>query len=321
MLAHSSRSLIQSKFCGYVPEGVPNRDQMMAYDVNRWLCDAETRAQVKGITDDILLIKEAKLAVSSEHGDASRVLNTGRMNEVTSYREFRDKCLKFWRPASERDRFHALMNFLSVQYNQSLGIFASDLESARMRILQDLNEDTSFSKGNASTWAAGARASETLVSLNDIINYISWGVIFKAAPPTLREALRKVELKFTHDYLDILSSAQSEMIKSEKGVKLEMSTFVNKHTRNQGKSENVQKKNKTQNVARCYRCEKPGHRIKDCVVKLRCSFCKKNGHIASKCFEAKGQSKGKNSSKSDNGASNSHHVDVEDSVVNNDDCN
>ena len=299
-MAHSSQSMIQSKFTGYVPVGVPHRDQLMAYDVNRWLCDAETRAQVKSITDDILLIKEAKLAVSSEFGDACRVLNTGRMNEITVYTEFKDKCLKFWRPASERDRFHALSNFLSVAYDTSLGIFASNLESARMRILQDLTEDSSFAKGDAASWAAGARSAETLVSLSDIVNYISWGVIFKAAPPSLREALRKVDLKFTDDYLDILSSAQSEMIKTERGAKLEMSAFVSKHTRKQEQREQTPRRNgKPQYSVRCFRCEKLGHMAKDCIVSLKCKFCKKNGHIASRCYAAKGQNRGNTASKSD----------------------
>ena len=299
-MAHSSQSMIQSKFTGFVPVGVANRDQLMAYDVNRWLCDAETRAQVKSITDDILLIKEAKLAVSSEFGDACRVLNTGRMNQITDYSEFKEKCLKFWRPAAERDRFHALSNFLSVAYDTSLGIFASNLESARMRIIQDLQEDSLFVKGDAASWAAGARAEETLVSLSDIVNYISWGVIFKAAPPSLREALRKVELKFTDDYLDILSSAQSEMIKTEKGVKLELSNFVGRQGRKQDHREQNQRRNgKSQYSVKCFRCEKLGHMARDCVVSLRCRYCKKTGHIASKCFAAKGQSKNNTAGKSD----------------------
>ena len=102
---------ITSKFCGYIPEGVPNREQMLAYDVNRWLCDAETRCLVKGITDDLLMIREAKLSVNTEHGDACRVLNTGRMNEIRDYSLFKSKCLKFWRPASEKDRFFGFITF------------------------------------------------------------------------------------------------------------------------------------------------------------------------------------------------------------------
>ena len=62
MMAQTARSLPVSRFAGNVPEDVPNRIQLMSYDVTRWLCDAETRCSVKGITDDVLKIKEAKLA-------------------------------------------------------------------------------------------------------------------------------------------------------------------------------------------------------------------------------------------------------------------
>ena len=314
LLANSARSLPVSRFTGFVPEGVPNRDQLMSYDVNRWLCDAETRCHVKGVTDDVLRIKEAKLAVSSEVGDAAIVLNTGRMNQIKDYAEFKNKCLKFWRPASERDRYHALSDFLSVEYSKSLGVFASNLERARMRILQDLEGDTSFSKGNAAHWAAGNRNSEILVSLDEIVNYFSWGVLFKAVPPTFREALRKVEIKYSDDYLDILSSVQSELLKLEKGVKIEVSAFASKKDRKQdvtsGKAKSPQGSQKSQDAIKCYRCEKIGHISRDCRVKLSCNYCKRDGHIASRCFTAIRKNKQKASGRSDGATSNSHVVDA-----------
>ena len=316
-VAQSTREPV-ARFTGYVPEGVQKRDQLMSYDVNRWLCDAETRAQVKGITDDVLKIKEAKMAVSPDYGDASLVVNTGRMNEIQDYNEFKLKCLKFWRPASERDRYHALGEFLSVQFNNSLGVFAHNLEKARMSILQDLEGDSSFDIGDAATWAAGSRSSEKLVSLNDLVNYFSWGVLFKAAPPTLRRALRKIDIKYKDDYVDILSSVQSEMYKNEKGVKLEVAAYANTHVRKQEFQNSTRKKssssNKSQGAVQCYRCEKLGHMARDCRVSLKCSFCKKPGHLQSRCFEAKGQKKQKNHGKPDNsvGASNSNVVDASD---------
>ena len=292
MIAQSTRSLQVAKFTGFVPVGVQNRDQLMAYDVNRWLCDVETHCQVKGITDDVLKIKEAKLAVSSDYGDASVVLNTGRMNEITDYGEFKAKCQKFWRSASERDRYHALSDFLSVSYSSSMGVFAGDLEKARMRILQDLNGDSNFTKGDAAAWSGGSRSSEILVSLDEVVNYFSWGVLFKAAPPSFREALRKVEIKYSDDYLDILSAVQSEMFKQDKGAKIEMSAFASSKGRKQeatGFSGRKQfSSSKSRNVT-CFRCEKQGHISKNCNVAVKCSFCHKQGHIASKCFEAKKQ--------------------------------
>ena len=315
VVAQTSREPIV-KFAGNVPEGVPKREQIMAYDVNRWLCDVETRCQVKGITDDRLIIKEAKLAVSAEYGDATLLLNAGRMNEISDYSEFKRKCLKFWRPASERDRYHALSEFLSIQYNKSLGVFASNLEKARTSIIQDLQEDSSFVGGNAAHWAGTSRSSELLVSLNDILNYFTVGIIFKAAPPTMREALRKVDVKLEDDTMDILSSVQSEMYKLEKGVKLEVN-FANRQAKGQEFKTNDKKKSYNSRSTRsrqetiCYRCEKIGHFSRDCRVTLKCNHCKKTGHITSKCFEAKTRNKNKHTSK-DTGDSNANVVDASD---------
>ena len=300
MIAQSTRSLPVARFTGYVPEGVPNRIQLMSYDVNRWLCDAETRCHVKGITDDVLKIKEAKLAVSAEFGDAAVVLNTGRMNELTVYSEFKSKCLKFWRCASERDRYHALSDFLSVNYNKSMGIFAGDLERARSRVLQDLQGDSKFQMGNAASWAGSSRSSEILVSLEEVVNYFSWGVLFKSAPPSFRDALRKVDINYTDDYLDILSSVQSEMLKSDKSMTFEMSAFASTKSKKQiaNGSETGDRKqyssgnsyNNSRKVV-CFRCEKQGHISKNCNVSLKCTFCNKTGHTFSRCFAAKKQNK------------------------------
>ena len=264
----------------------------MSYDVNRWLCDAETRSVVKGVTDDALKIHEAKLSVSAEYGDACRVLNTGRMNTIRDYQVFKDKCLKFWRPASERDRFLALSQFLSVEYDSSLGIFASNLEAARSGIIQDLEEDSSFEQGNAAHWASSNRRSETLVALEDVLSYISWGVIFKAAPPALREALRKVSLTFSDDYIDILSEAQGEMLKIENKVKVEMSAFATKKQRKFENRQNNRKSNfRKKTTSRCFNCNKIGHFSKECRQLLQCSSCNKRGHLASNCYAAKKQDK------------------------------
>ena len=299
--SHSSprqAAWITSKFCGYVPENIPNRDTLMAYDVNRWLCDSETRSLVKGITDDSLRITEAKLAVSSEHGDASRVLNTGRMNTIRDYKLFKEKCLRFWRPISERDRFLTLSQFLSINYDKSFGLFASNLEAARSGILQDLDDDAAFEQGNITYWSNSNRSDVTLVALDDIISYFSWGVIFKCSPPSVREALRKLDLSFSDDFMDILSRVQMEMVKSENRSKVEMSMYASKQTR-KSEARNNFRKNPSQNnrnsgSVRCFRCEKLGHQSKNCRVSLVCTSCNKRGHIASKCFGARRQERSNN---------------------------
>ena len=83
-VTYTSSVMVTSKFCGNVPSNVPNRQQYLAYDVNRWLADADTRIGTKNIQDESLKIKEAKLAVDPLIGDASRFLNTGRMCYITT---------------------------------------------------------------------------------------------------------------------------------------------------------------------------------------------------------------------------------------------
>ena len=304
MLLAQANRMPTARFTGFVPLDVPNRHQLMSYDVTRWLCDTETRCQVKGITDDVLKIKEAKMAVAHDVGDAAIVLNTGRMNEVRSYATFKAKCLKFWRSASERDRYHALSDFLSVEFSTSMGVFAGNLERARARVLQDLQDDTSFQQGDAAAWSSGARSTETLVSLDEVINYLSWGVMFKAAPPSYREALRKVEVKYSDDYVDILSKVQSELCKKEKGAHIELSAHASsgKEFTNSNVRRSYQKRE-----TKCFRCERQGHLSKECHAKLRCVFCKKEGHLVSKCYKKQRKSK----AVSGGIPSNSHVVDAE----------
>ena len=293
LLFAQTNRLPNARFTGFVPVGVPKREQYMSYDVARWLCDTETRCHVKGITDDVLKIKEAKMAVSQDIGDASIVLNTGRMNEITSFDVFKQKCLKFWRSASERDRYHALSDFLSVEFSTSMGVFAGNLEKARSRVVQDLQDDSTFVQGNAATWAGSSRSLEILVSLDDVVNYFSWGVMFKAIPPSYREALRKVEVAYSDDYVDILSKVQSELCKKEKGTSIELAAhatykkeFTNSNSRKQYSNKSKQSK--------CFRCEKLGHFSKDCPTKLKCGLCHKDGHQTSDCYKGKQKkSKGK----------------------------
>ena len=134
---HCSRLYeIPIKFCGNVPEGTPDKSKLEAYDVNRWLADTATRIAAKGITDQMLMIREAKLAVNPDVGDAARVLNTGRMCTLQDFEVFKDKCLRLWRPPQEQDRFLALVQFLSVKKTGTIGSYISDIEKSRQDIIR-----------------------------------------------------------------------------------------------------------------------------------------------------------------------------------------
>ena len=77
------------------------------------------------------MIREGKLAVYSDVGDACLVLNTGRMCEIENFDIFKEKCLKLWRPSEEKDRFLALVQFLSVKRQDTLGAYISDIEKGK----------------------------------------------------------------------------------------------------------------------------------------------------------------------------------------------
>ena len=133
-------------------------------------------------------------------------------------------------------------------------------------------------------------------------------MLFKAVPPSHREALRKVEVMYNEDFVDILSSVQSELCKKEKSVNIEMSAHAS--MKKEYGSNNVRKSYHSQkSQIRCYRCEKIGHISRECRVKIKCSFCNKPGHLVTHCFAAKKQNKSKD--KQGSSVSNSNVVDAE----------
>ena len=154
----SSLYNITSRFCGNVPLGTPNRVKLVSYDVNRWLADTNTRIAAKGITDPQLMIREAKLAVNPDVGDATRVLNTGRMCNIQDFNVFKDKCLCLWRPPEEKDRYLALQQFLSVRRTETVGSYINDIEKSRTDIISDLQSDRNFMMGTAQEWLNSDRS-------------------------------------------------------------------------------------------------------------------------------------------------------------------
>ena len=218
---------ITSRFCGNVPLGTPNRDKLISYDVNRWLADTHTRIAAKGIQDPILKIREAKLAVNPYVGDATQVVNTGRMAEMNDYELFKDRCLRLWRPPEEKDRYLALQQFLSLRRKEIIGTYIAEIEKSRSDIISDLQADKEFMKGTAQEWLATGRK-ETLVSLDEILNYISWGIIFQGSPPLWREAFRKIKPSYDSDYIELILDIETEVSKLEKSPKVELSGFTDR---------------------------------------------------------------------------------------------
>ena len=286
---------ITVKFCGNVPDGTPNKAKLESYTVQRWLQDTATHIAAKGITNSALMIREAKLAVDPDVGDACRMLNTGRMCDLDSFDIFREKCLKLWRPPEEKDRFLALMQFLSVKRQDTLGTFISDIEKGRQDILADLKADSNFFQGTAQEWV-NAQRTDILVSLDEVLNYISWGIIYQDSSPLWRKAFRKIKPQFSDDYLDLMASMQSEVSKLEKSPQVELSAFEDdnpsgqrpfrsdRHSqdrRNNWPGGARPKTNRNQNAPQ--RNSSQGSGSSQNFHKYVCHSCGRQGHIAPFC--------------------------------------
>ena len=52
--------------------------------------------------------------------------------------------------------------------------------------------------------------------LDEVLNYISWGIIYQDSSPLWQRAFRKIKPQFTDDYLELLANMQSKVSKLEK---------------------------------------------------------------------------------------------------------
>ena len=112
--------------------------------------------------------------------------------------------------------------------------------------------------------------------------------------------------------MDILSAVQSEMLKTEKNVNIEVSAVADRSVRSKEYTNSAVRKSsspKSPGSIKCYRCERVGHVKSECRVKITSTFCNKEGHISSRCFAAKKQNK-KAQGASSNTTSNTDVVDA-----------
>ena len=106
-----------------------------------------------------------------------------------------------------------------------MGTFISDIEKGRQDILADLKADSNFFQGTGQDWV-NAQRTDILVSLDEVLNYISWGIIYQDSSPLWQKAFRKIKHQFTDDYLDLMANMQSEISKLEKSPQVELSAFA-----------------------------------------------------------------------------------------------
>lgn len=284
----SSEIKIETKFTGNVPES-KDSVRYTSYTVHRWLNDTENRISSKGITNDLDKIREARLGVHTEIGDAAAVVNSIEMLAVKSWDEFKRKCLLLWRSHTEQDSFLALADLLNVPFYERQGDTISHLSKACDNVKQDLILKGKMKVMKQADWTD--RPNEELVSLSEIFLHLSVGVIFNTLPPELKHIFRKVKFNYNDGLVEIMSKFSEEKAKSNRPVTQShlscVANSVKKNTPQQKNTNTQQNSHKSTNVI-CFKCKQIGHYAKDCRSKrsaLVCSFCYRQGHLEKDCHQ------------------------------------
>ena len=300
-MATPTKIKIDTKFCGNV-SNQKDSDRYTNYTVQRWLTDTENRIASKNITHDVDKIREARLAVHTEIGDAAAVINSVEMLEVTNWELFKKKCTLLWRTQSEQDSYLAIAHLLNVPYYVNSGETISDLSKACDNVKKDIIAKGKMKIAVANDWTS--RPEEMLVSLREIFLHVNVGIIFNTLPPELKKTFRKVKWEYNDGLVEVMSKFSEQIAKSRSSVSQAVSkpevacvtlpTSPNKHTGaikkynsgNQTKGETRDKFNKNSKLAsvRCFKCQKLGHFSRDCSASaIVCGFCFKSNHTESKC--------------------------------------
>ena len=177
--------------------------------------------------------------------------------------------------------------FLSIKRRETIGTYIAEIEKSRSDIISDLQADNEFMKDTAQEWLATGRK-ETVVSLDEILNYISW-----------REAFRKIKPNYDSDYIELISDIETEVIKLEKSPKVELSGFTDRQedrvlvtgrqTDNQQARSDRQYGGARQKTYRGFQGQKHQYqgnsqsRTTGQNDRVKCYSCGKFGHIAKFC--------------------------------------
>ena len=292
---------IDTKFCGNV-SNQKDSDRYTNYTAQRWLTDTENRIASKSIQHDVDKIREARLAVHTEIGDAAAVINSVEMLDVKNWELFKKKCTLLWRTQSEQDSYLAIAHLLNVPYYVNSGDTISDLSKACDNVKKDILAKGKMKVAAAKDWSD--RPEELLVSFREVFLHFNVGIIFNTLPPELKKTFRKVKWEYDDGLVEIMSKFAEQIAKSKTSVskainKTELAcvalpaspskqscTMKQSYTGNQGKAEARNKFNKNSKLGsiRCFKCQKIGHIARNCSETASvCGFCFKPNHIESKC--------------------------------------
>ena len=196
---------IVNKFVGRIMDpNDPDKQVLEAYHVHQFLADVDARIVSRRITAEAEKIKEAHLFVSQDKGDARVMLANPIFSDLTTYDQFKAKCISVWQPVEYQDKFYNLLQLReSARYGTDV-FFLSELRKTVDRITQDIKDNPHITKH------AGGKTDQ-LVEIHDISSYFSYGQMYAVMHEDFRKAFRKVQLNPSKDHLQILGEIKVNM--------------------------------------------------------------------------------------------------------------
>ena len=282
---------VTAKFIGRFREGIDpenERGKHAFYTVHRWLRDAESRISSKGINTDEGKINEARLGVHPEIGDASAMLHSSVLAEITNWEEFKTQCKLFWRSEVEESPVQALLALIRTPIGSTTGETVAAHSQAMNDVINVAREKPQLRVGKAASWAD--KPDEELVSLKAMMLFISVAVFFGTLASRAQEILLKVldQVKFENENMLTLTAKHNEEMHKQRVSASELSCFTSggyhKGRFDKGRGKGKPSDNKESNSSKgtdgddkdkgarrkkfkCYRCKGEGHIRRDCPSK------------------------------------------------------
>ena len=295
-----------ARFCGTVSVSHPDKAALEEYDVSKWLADAETRIAARRITTEAEKIEEARLLVSSDHGNARSLLNGDLFRDVKTFKDFKAECLLIWQGLRRVDAFANLHQFMSTPRDPNLFNAASTISGNLTQIKEDLmsSQVADIDTINGESW----------VNLNQILQYFGLGVLYQICTEEERRAMKKVNPSPKERITQTIHQVLKEMQKSN--VRLQDTVMVTRGFKPQGKGK--YKKGHTaeeggncqtmtdrdrkptqpsqgakpkmtegfRNRPKCARCDRWGHWKEQCKADQWCTICERRYHTSEECWWA-----------------------------------
>ena len=194
-----------TRFVGHIADpNDPDKDRLESYTVYQFLADLDSRIQSKDIKTDLAKIKEAKLLVDKEKGDAKEVLLSPIFAEITTYDRFKTKCKEIWQPKEFKDKYYNLTQLRTLAEKGSEYTYMSEMRKAVDNVVNDVIANDNITKH------AGAPRDQ-LVDVRELVSYISFGTIYANKNDDYKAAFRKIQLDPKEDHFTLLNRLKEKI--------------------------------------------------------------------------------------------------------------